>query len=249
MRRTEQIMGIPMSIDLRDGPDERTGEEVIGVAFDVLRSADRRFTPFQADSELRRYERGEIAASTELAEVLEIARLATIASGGAFTVHAPDGSLDTNGVVKGWAAERAAQTLLAHGAQNFCLNAGGDVVTRGEPEPGSPWQIGVRDPSDPRRIMAVVAQRDGAVATSGTYERGAHVWDGRTGEPARTLVAATVVADSLLTADVLATCVLALGPESVAWAISQGAREAFAVLPGGGVVTAGAPARLPADAA
>lgn len=249
MRRTDLIMGIPMSIDLRDGPDERTAEEAICAAFDELRSADRRFSPFQADSELRRYERGETSASTELAEVLEIARLANIASGGAFSVHAPDGSLDTNGVVKGWAAQRAAETLLAHGAQNFCLNAGGDVVTRGEPEPGSPWRTGVRDPSDPRRIMAVVAQRDGAVATSGTYERGAHVWDGRTGAPARALVAATVVADSLTTADVLATCVLALGLEGVAWAIGQGAREAFAVLPGGGVATAGARARQPADEA
>lgn len=233
-------MGIPMSIDLRGWPDERTGQDAIRAAFDVLRSADRHFSPFQPDSEVCRYERGETAASADLVEVLEIARLASIASGGAFSVHAPDGSLDTNGVVKGWAAQRAAETLLAHGAQNFCLNAGGDVVTRGEPEPGKPWRTGVRDPSDPRRIMAVVAQCDGAVATSGTYERGAHVWDGRTGEPAHSLVAATVVADSLTTADVLATCVLALGPEGVAWAIGNGARAAFAVLPGGGVVTAGA---------
>ncbi|WP_093186735.1 FAD:protein FMN transferase [Sanguibacter gelidistatuariae] len=242
-------MGIPISIDIRDAPDERTAGEAMSAAFEVLRSADERFSPFRSNSELRRYERGETTASADLVEVFEIARWAGIASSGAFSIHAPDGSLDTNGVVKGWAAQRAAEELLARGVRNFCLNAGGDVVTHGEPEPGRPWRTGVRDPGDPRRVVAVVEQHDGAVATSGTYERGAHVWDGRTGGPARTLVAATVVADSLTTADVLATCVLVLGPEGVAWAIGQGARDAFAVLPGGGVVTAGAQVQLPAGVA
>jgi predicted ferric reductase len=54
----------------------------------------------------------------------------------------PDGSLDTNGVVKGWAAQHAAQVLVTHGVKSFCLNAGGDVLTRGGPEPGRPWSGG-----------------------------------------------------------------------------------------------------------
>ncbi|WP_245862096.1 FAD:protein FMN transferase [Sanguibacter antarcticus] len=157
--------------------------------------------------------------------------------------------MDTNGVVKGWAAQRAADVLSAHGVTSFCLNAGGDVVTRGEPEPGRPWRTGVRDPWDPRRMLAVVEQRDGAVATSGTYERGAHVWDGRTGERSLALVAATVVAGDLTTADVLATCVLVLGPQSLGWAVEQGARQAFAVLPDGRIVTAAGPDPTQADAA
>ena len=229
MRRTEQIMGIPVSIDVRDEVDDRWAEDAVQAAFAVLRCADERFSPFRADSELRRYERGEIAASVDLLEIFAIAARASAASGGAFSIHAPDGSLDTNGVVKGWAAQRAAEALRARGIRAFSLNAGGDVVTRGEPEPGRAWRTGVRDPADPRAIIAVVDQRDGAVATSGTYERGVHVWDGRTGRPARSLVAATVVAATLTTADVLATCILALGPDGVAWAMENGAREAFAV--------------------
>ena len=241
-------MGIPMSIDTRHTPDD-VAARAVDAAFAILREADARFSPSRDDSELRRYERGETAPSAELAEVLEIGRVAHVASGGAFRVEAPDGHLDTNGVVKGWAAQRAADALLDGGVTSFCLNAGGDVVTHGEPEPGRPWRTGVRDPDDARRMVAVVELRDGAVATSGTYERGAHVWDGRTGTPARGLVAATVVAASLTTADVLATCVLALGPQGVAWALEQGAASVLAWLPDGRVISAGAPPRRPGAAA
>ena len=250
-------MGIPMSVDVREGPEHgatgsREATEAVDAAFAVLRSADERFSPFLPESELNRYARGETAASDDLREILDIAARAAAASGGAFTVRSPDGSLDTNGIVKGWAAQRAADVLVEHHLTSFCLNAGGDVVTRGEPEPGRPWRTGVRDPWDPRRMVAVVEQRDGAVATSGTYERGAHVWDGRTGEPARCLVAATVVAADLTTADVLATSVLALGPDEVPWAIEQGAREAFAILPDGRVLRGavlGDAGRVPTPAA
>ncbi len=237
MRLTQQIMGIPMSIDIREMPDERAARDAAQAGFEVMRSADERFSPFRPGSELRRFDRWEGCASADLLEILEIGPQATVASSGAFSIRAPDGSLDTNAIVKGWAAQRAADVLVARGMPSFCLNAGGDVITRGEPEPGRPWRTGVRDPQDPRRILAVVEQRDGAVATSGTYERGHHVWDGRTGQPARSLLGATVVADTLTRADVLATCVLALGPDAVAWAVEEGARHAFAVLPDGTVVT------------
>ena len=245
MHRTEVVMGIPMSVDVRDLTDERSAAEAVDAAFAVLRSAEERFSPYRKDSELRRYERGETAPSADLQEILQVARDASEASGGAFSIRAPDGSLDTNGVVKGWAAERAAGVLREHGSRRFCLNAGGDVVTAGEPEPGRAWRAGVRDPFDPTRMMAVVELRDGAVATSGTYERGAHVWDGRTGETGAALLSATVVADDFTTADVLATCVLVLGVEGVAWAFAHGAREAFGVLPDGRVVTRAGVAGVP----
>lgn len=237
MRATEHVMGTVVSADVRGTLDDRAAGAV-AEAFALLRAAEQRFSPFLADSELRRYERGECDPSPELAEVLAVAARATAASGGAFSVRAPDGSLDTNGVVKGWATQRAADLLAAAGCTAFCVNAGGDVVTRGEPEPGRGWRTGVRDPGDPHRVLAVVEQRDGAVATSGTYERGAHLWDGRTGRPPSGLVAATVVAGDLTTADVLATSVMALGPDGVAWAVEHGAREVFGVLPDGRLLSA-----------
>jgi hypothetical protein len=48
------------------------------------------------------------------------------------------------------------------------------VVTRGEPEPGRPWRVGVRHPELADQLCAVFGVRDGAVATSACYERAAH---------------------------------------------------------------------------
>ena len=61
--------------------------------------------------------------------------------------------------MKGWSIERAADILERHGARNLCLNAGGDIVVRGEPEAGRPWRVGIRHPGRPDRSAAVVELR------------------------------------------------------------------------------------------
>lgn len=233
MRRVDEVMGTVVSIDVRNA-DPAAAEAAVDAAFDLLRQADARFSPFRPDSELSRLDRGELAddeLSDDMREVLGIAERARADSDGVFDIHTPDGRLDTNGVVKGWAAQRAADRLAAAGLTDFCLNAGGDIVARGGPEPGRPWQIAVRHPADPMAVIATLEVRDGAVATSGTYERGAHVWDGRTGSRDLPLVAATVVAPDLTLADVLATTVLAMGEDGPAWAMAHGATAVLAVPP------------------
>lgn len=242
MRRVEEVMGLPISVDVRD-EDHGQVAPALDAAFAVLRAADERFSPYRPGSELSRLRRAELTedrASDQMREVLAIAARARADSGGVFDVHTPDGLLDTDGVVKGWAAQRAADVLVAAGLTRFCLNAGGDVVLRGEPEPGRPWDVAVRDPRDPKAVLAVLAVRDGAVATSGTYERGQHVWDGRTGSVDLPLVAATVVAADLTVADVLATTVLAMGTDGVDWAVRHGAATVIVVTTDGQIL-AGTP--------
>jgi thiamine biosynthesis lipoprotein len=236
-------MGLPVSIDVRRPPDEAAAGRAIEAAFALLRAADARFSHYRQDSEVSRLRRGELdpdSVSDELREVLQIAEQARLDSDGVFDVHTPDGLLDTDGVVKGWAAQRAANVLLAAGLHDFCLNAGGDVVTHGDAEPGRPWDVAVRDPRDAQAVLAVLTLHDGAVATSGTYERGDHVWDGRTGSRQLELVAATVVAGDLTVADVQATTVLAMGPDGVDWAVRHGASTVIAVTSDGQIL-AGAP--------
>ncbi|WP_456786961.1 FAD:protein FMN transferase [Cellulomonas sp. P5_C5] len=232
-------MGIPVSVDVRDG-DPATTPGLVASAFASLHAADRRFSRHDPDSEVSRFGRGELSPaelSDDLREVMGLAGRAWRDSGGAFSVRRPDGSVDTDGVVKGWAVQRAADLLVARGLARFCWNAGGDVVTRGEPEPGRGWHVAVRDPLVGEAFLAVLELRDGAVATSGTYERGNHVWDGRTGALATSLLSATVVAPDLTTADVLATSVLALGPDGVTWAAGVGASAVIAVTVDGRVLT------------
>jgi thiamine biosynthesis lipoprotein len=179
-----------------------------------------------------RLDRGELSldeCGADLAEVLGLCAEYERRSGGAFRARLPGRGLDPSGVVKGWAAQRAAELLIADGVRHLCLNAGGDVLTRGEAQPGRPWRVGVRHPARADRMCVVFELRDGAVATSGAYERGAHVLDGRSGAPATGLLSLTVLADDLATADATATAGFALGADGVAWAANQPGCLVFAV--------------------
>jgi thiamine biosynthesis lipoprotein len=217
----EQVMGLPVSLDLRDDGDFSAA---VTDAFAWLHEVDARFSPYKVDSEVSRYDRGELAAgdlSGDLDEVLDLCAYYEHLSGGAFSARLPGRALDPCAVVKGWAVQRAADRLHAAGARRFCLNAGGDVVTAGEPEPGRPWRVGVRHPEQPQSVCAVVTSRNGAVATSAAYERGQHILDGRTGRPATGLLSVTIVTEDLTNADALATAAFALGEEGIEWAAGQ----------------------------
>lgn len=89
--------------------------------------------------------------------------------------------------------------------------------------------MGIRHPENAGRVCAVLELTDAAVATSGHYERGAHILDARTGRPAAGLLSLTVVAPTLTEADATATAAFALGPEGIAWAAARPHCEVFAV--------------------
>ena len=119
------------------------------------------------------------------------------------------GTLDPSGIVKGWAADRAATRLSGLGL-DFYLNAGGDVLLRSG---GSFPTLADRHRAPGRPTRAAVGRPapSGAVATSGRTHRGEHIWNPGTGRPARGIMQATVVGPSLVWADVLATATIAGG--------------------------------------
>jgi thiamine biosynthesis lipoprotein len=116
---------------------------------------------------------------------------------------------DPTGLVKGWAAQQASDVLLAHGLGDHVVNAAGDLVLSGAPDPGTDragsWRVGIADPVNagpdrpdrPPRLAGAVVIEGGrarwAVATSGVAELGPHVLDPHTGEPPATVASATVV--------------------------------------------------------
>jgi thiamine biosynthesis lipoprotein len=217
--RVEQIMGTAISLDLRE---PAIPAAAVDAAFEHLRDIDRRFSTYRQDSEISRLGRGELspeACSRDVREVLERCEALRGLTRGYFDIraHHADGGLDPSGFVKGWAAEAAAVILGAAGAQNYCLNAGGDVIARGEPEPGRPWRIGIRHPELPELLATVLEARDVAVATSGGYERGPHITDPHTGRAPEGILSITVVGASLSEADAYATAAYALGPAGLAW--------------------------------
>jgi thiamine biosynthesis lipoprotein len=215
--RVIHIWDTVVSIEVRRPP---AGVDITAALDDIaelLAHVDRTFSTFRPDSlvsALRRGERSEEeilwnpdgTAERDLADVLRLCRTARILSAGSFDPWAVPGGFDPAGLVKGWAAGRAIRLLGEHGIAHAMVNAGGDIATAGGTAPGIPWRIGIRDPLDPASILTVVELLDGAVATSGTYERGHHLHpNGPT--HATQLLAATIVGTDPALTDALATAV------------------------------------------
>ncbi len=209
-----QIMGMPIGIDVPDMDDVD-----VDIAFGWLREVDAAFSTYRDDSDINRLQRGEVTVAEcrpEVDEVLSRCMTLTKETRGYFSVR-PAGRLDPSGLVKGWAVDGAADRLAAGGAARFCINAGGDVLARGRPAPDRLWRIGIRHPEDLDRLAAVVAVEDMAVATSGEYERGAHIVDPHTGRRPTGLLSVTVIGPELATADAYATAAFAMGADGPAW--------------------------------
>jgi thiamine biosynthesis lipoprotein len=209
-------MGTVFTIDIRDAGDWSTA---VADVVSWLHRVDGIFSTYKAESAVSRLGRGEITVAEcppEVAPVLSACAALTAETDGYFTAY-PGGRLDPSGYVKGWAIERASEILREHDSTNHAVNGGGDTQCAGERTPGEPWRIGLTHPLQPGRLTAVVALRDDAVATSGTAERGAHVINPKTGQPATDLASISVVGRSLSRVDAYATAGLAMGRDSLKW--------------------------------
>jgi FAD:protein FMN transferase len=231
-------MGTVVSFDIPDwaGHDAGSGAVLAGVVR-WLHWVDATFSPYRDDSEVSRFGRGSLAladCAPEMAEVLAACAEVSALSGGYFTTW-PGGRFDPSGYVKGWAIERAAAMLTAAGSAEHSVNGGGDIQCVGDRGPGQAWRVGITDPLRPGSLALVVTGQDFAVATSGVAERGAHIVNPHTGQPAAGLASLTVVGARLAATDAYATAAFAMGPAARDWLESLDGYEAFAVTPGGQV--------------
>jgi thiamine biosynthesis lipoprotein len=215
-RRCEPVMGTLATVELHDPvPDRRVVDEV----FSWLHEVDQRFSTYKVDSEVSRLRDGGLTlpeCSADLRLVLDRCADLWQRTDGYFDVYAT-GQLDPSGYVKGWAVQVASERLTASGAVNHYVDAGGDIQTRGRPDDADEWRIGIRHPWQLDKVSSVVHGTDLAVATSGTYERGGHVFDPRTGRPQLTLRSVTVVGRDLAETDAYATTAVAMGSAGLRW--------------------------------
>jgi thiamine biosynthesis lipoprotein len=235
----ELVMGTAVSIDVRD--EDAVGAPGLDEVLQWLQHVDRTFSTYRDDSPISQLGRHEIDVADgdeDVRAVLARCDRLRHETGGAFDVHAvpaPNGTtLDPSGYVKGWAIERAAQLLEEHGLANFCINAGGDIVVRGHAEMSRAWRVGVRDPRDPEGIAFVLeVAGPTAVATSSTYERGAHIIDPRTGKHPQALSSVTVLGPDLGEADAYATAIFVMGVQGIHWLAGVANYEAVVTMPSG----------------
>jgi FAD:protein FMN transferase len=156
---------------------------------------------------LRRY------AGQRLHRTVELERRG---DGASIRIHGREAALDLGGIAKGYAVDRAVETLRGWGIRHALVNAGGDLYALGRSPGGEPWRVGVQSPTEPGALVATLALEDRAIATSGSYEQYFahagrqyhHLLDPATGAPRETRVrSVTVAADRCATADAAATAV------------------------------------------
>jgi thiamine biosynthesis lipoprotein len=230
----EDVMGMPIGVDLRD---RHAAPELLDRVFAWLRHVDELFSTYRSDSEISRLNRGELGhdnCSPDVREVLAWCERLRIETDGYFDVRAASASkIDPSGLVKGWSIQRVADLLDAAGVTAFAINASGDVVVRGQPQPGTAWRIGIQHPALPNRLAAVLAAENLAIATSGTYQRGDHIFDPHTHRPPSDIVAITVIGRDLATADAYATAAHAMGAAGIRWIARAHDYAGFSIHPDG----------------
>jgi len=123
---------------------------------------------------------------------------------------------------KGYAADKAKSLLISKGVPSGIINASGDMNTWGKQPNGNEWKVAITNPMDKNKVFALLPITNGAVVTSGNYEkyvnfngkRYTHIIDPRTGYPSTGIISVTVFAPKAELADALATSVFVMGKET-----------------------------------
>lgn len=123
---------------------------------------------------------------------------------------------------EGYAADRCKEMMMTKGVIAGIVNGSGDMNTWGTQPDGTAWNIGITNPMQTDELMAVVPLHDGAVVTSGSYEkfvmfngkRYAHIINPKTGYPATGLCSVTVFGPSAEIANGLSTSIMVLGKKA-----------------------------------
>lgn len=189
-----------------------------GGAFDITYAAMRGLWKFDEDMEKRLPDPAEIARRRRLInwrDVILDVRARTV------KLRRPGMRIGLGGIAKGYAVDRAAAVLRAHGIADFMVQAGGDLYVSGQ-KGAANWMVGVRDPrGGVRDVIARMPIKNQAFSTAGDYERAFvlggkryhHIIDPKTGYPAQASRGVTILAPSAFLADALDDAVFILGPK------------------------------------
>lgn len=214
VKRTAVIMAMPVKIELRieneELRDQNKTEEDINEVFEYLRWVDETFSPFKENSEVSKYNRGK-KYSDDLKKILKLCEETKKLTGGYFDIIRPDGKMDPSGLVKGWAIWNAAKILKKAGYKKYFVEVAGDTEIS-----GGPWKWGITNPFNKKEIIKVLNLSNCGIATSGTYERGQHIWNSITKKAEITdIVSLTVIGPNVYEADRYATAAFAMGRSGI----------------------------------
>lgn len=201
-------------------------------AFAIFQKLENQFSLFRKDSELTRLNKragSPVHVSPLLSATLKYALKMAKESRGVFTplwssrgafrnadilfnqsanavTLPPNTCLDLNSIVKGLAIDMALDCFGDN--ENIMIEAGGDIKTKGLPSKANSWDIGIRNPVDPKKIITVIHPRDCAICTSGEYFRKAHLVNPltkRSNGRNKKISSVTVISPTTREADALST--------------------------------------------
>jgi thiamine biosynthesis lipoprotein len=215
---TFEVWGTIIYIDAA-GASEKKIREGISEIQKYFHLIDEIFSPYQESSQLCRFNRGELKLDQthplfqECYNNLQILKELTDGYFDPFAVRLQSTGVkgfDPSGYVKGWASDHALAMMKKHGATSIQINSAGDISLAGGYEDEG-WKIGIRSPDDAHTIVKIFDIADGAIATSGAYERGAHIFDPHTGMIAIGAASATVYGPDGGVCEALSTALMVAG--------------------------------------
>ena len=204
---------------------QKVGEDKLIQAFteaeQFIYHVDEVFSTYKKNSIISQLKREEVEISScsgEVQEVWGLCKKTMELTDGAFNPWLK--GFDPSGLVKGWAAQKCGEIFEKYGVENSLVNAAGDLALRGGLLTGgevTPWEIGIRNPEIKDEIVESFKINTGAIATSGSYEKGAHIYDPFTNLIAIGARSVTVIGPDAAIADALATALMVSGKDGANW--------------------------------
>ena len=215
-------MGMTVTVEVSDTlAHEGPTNSSVNLVFDYLKYVDDKFSTYKETSEITAINEGKLKESEysdDMKLIFTLSEETKKMSKGIFDIMRPDGKYDPSGLVKGWAIYNSAQILKKNGHRDFYVDAGGDIQTYGKNSKGENWKVGIRDPfnHDKNKIVKIVSGDDLAMATSGTYLRGQHIYNPLTKKnEIADIISISVIGPNIYEADRFATAAFAMGKEGI----------------------------------
>ncbi|SRR5258708_6038305 len=232
MKKIDFIMGMPVIIEVIDNDN-------FDQVFDYLRQIDKKFSPYKKNSEVTKINDGRLSTkkrSKEMEEILDLSEKTKKETNGYFNIYR-NNYMDPSGLVKGWAIYKASKILDKMGYQNYYINAGGDIQTKGLNSKNEKWAVGIRNPFNIHENIKIVYLNGEGIATSGTYEKGNHIYTPEQKIPDRNfhntntndIVSLTVIGPNVYEADRFATATFAMGIKGINFIEKQKELEGYMI--------------------
>lgn len=201
--------------------------EIIQEAIDIARKTDGDFNPAIGPLVTlwqKSKDTGRIPASADIKSLLPLTNYKVIELNSTEqTVFLPlvGMMIDLGGIAKGYAVEQAVAILQKAGIKSAMVQAGGNIYTLGYKVDGTAWRVGIRNPQKTDNVIGYLDVHDVAIDTSGDYERFitidginyGHILDPFTGYPPVGVLSCSIITDSPVMADALATVFFVMGTE------------------------------------